>query len=147
MENSASVAPATGGSSRERIAAEHAALRGSLEQLLEITDPHQLVSALEELRPRLAEHFAAEEGTDGLHDVIGDSAPHLLSSLQRVYDEHRQFLATVDRLTADARRCCQGPVAELLSGTRQLCDGLHEHEALESELLTDAVYTDLGNSS
>lgn len=133
--------------SRERIAAEHEALRVSLERLQAITDPHLLIPALAALRPQLADHFEAEEAEDGLHGVIGDSAPHLLSSLDRIYDEHRRFLDSVDRLTAAAQQCCEGPVAEILAGIRELCDGLHEHEALESELLTDAVYTDIGEGS
>jgi len=133
--------------SRERIAAEHHSLRESLDLLKGTSDIGRVAPMLRELRPRLEAHFASEEEPNGLHQAIGDSAPHLMSSLQRIYDEHREFLDSIDRLAAAAQECCEGPVARVLTGIRELCEGLEAHEAAESELLTDSVYTDLGNSS
>lgn len=134
-------------SSRQRIADEHRSLRESLELLKDTSDIRRIAPMLENLRPKLEAHFRSEEEPEGLHQAIGDSAPHLLSSLQQIYDEHRGFLASIDRLTGEARQCCEGPVARVLAGIRELCEGLEAHEAAETELLTDAVYTDLGDSS
>jgi hypothetical protein len=133
--------------SRDRIAEEHRQLHEALDRLQATEDIRRIAPLLEELRPRLAEHFASEEEPEGLHQAIGDTAPHLMTSLQQIYEEHREFLATVDRLASEARACCEGPVARILSGIHQLCENLETHEAAETELFTDAVYTDLGDSS
>lgn len=142
-----SASAASQAQARRRIAEEHEALRTRLEELRELRDLERVVAVLEGLRPRLVDHFESEEAADGLHHVVEENAPHLLPSVQRVFEEHREFLATVDRLTAEAREAWNGPVKKLLAEIRSLCDGLHEHEATETELLTDSVYTDLGDSS
>lgn len=134
-------------SAHRRITEEHEALRESLEILRRLTDLPLLIARLRDLRPLLVEHFRSEEAEDGLHTVVSDNAPHLLPSVQRVFEEHRQFLADIDRLSDEAQECWKGPVREVLDGVRTLCDKLHEHEALETELLTESVYTDLGDSS
>ena len=135
------------GDARRRITDEHEVLRSSLERLRDLTDLPSVITSLQSLRPRLVEHFQSEEAEDGLHHVVSENAAHLLPSVQRVFEEHRQFLADIDRLTSDAVECWEGPVARILQGIRNLCDHLHEHEILETELLTESVYTDLGDSS
>jgi len=132
---------------KARIDEEHAVLRESLDNLRRLTDLPSLISSLQSLRPRLVEHFQSEEAEDGLHKVVSEGASHLLPSVQRVFEEHRQFLADIDRLTGDAKECWEGPMARVLNGVQKLCDHLHEHEILETELLTESVYTDLGDSS
>ena len=132
---------------RQRIAREHEALRTRLDELRELRDLGRVVTVLEDLRPRLVAHFESEEAADGLHHVVEENAPHLLPSVQRVFEEHREFLATVDRLIAETRETWDGPVQKILGDVRALCDGLHDHEATETRLLTDSVYTDLGDSS
>lgn len=135
------------GDARKRITVEHEVLRSSLDRLRDLTDLPSVITSLQSLRPRLVEHFQSEEAEDGLHHVVSENAAHLLPSVQRVFEEHRQFLADIDRLTAEAVKCWEGPVARILEGVRTLCDQLHEHETLETELLTESVYTDLGDSS
>lgn len=129
------------------ITREHESLHRAVTALGETTDPRHLLAALEEIRPRLLEHFAAEEGEEGLHKVVADGAPHLLPSVQRVFEEHRELLTILDRLQADTRELVEGPQAEILEGVRSLCNRLEHHEAVETELLTASVYTDLGDSS
>lgn len=135
------------GDVRKRIADEHEVLRSSLDRLRDLTDLPSVITSLQSLRPRLVEHFQSEEAEDGLHHVVSENAAHLLPSVQRAFEEHRQFLADIDRLTAEAVECWEGPVARILEGVRTLCDQLREHEILETELLTESVYTDLGDSS
>lgn len=135
------------GDARKRITVEHEVLRSSLDRLRDLTDLPSVITSLQSLRPRLVEHFQSEEAEEGLHHVVSENAAHLLPSVQRAFEEHRQFLADIDRLTAEAVECWEGPVARILEGVRKLCDQLHEHEILETELLTESVYTDLGDSS
>lgn len=134
-------------SASERIAGEHEALRESLEILRRLTDLPGIISSLQSLRPLLVEHFQSEEAEDGLHHVVSENAAHLLPSVQRVFEEHRLFLADIDRLVSDAKECWEGPVAKILGGVQSLCERLHQHEILETELLSESVYTDLGESS
>lgn len=129
------------------IAEEHRALRASLARIEETTDLRLLLPLLEDLRELLAAHFAHEEAVDGLHEVIGDAAPHLLTAVQRLFDEHRECLELLDRLGERARECYEGPVREVLDQVGALAAKLHAHEAQETELLAGAVYEDVGESA
>ena len=87
---------------RQRIAEEHHALGELLDRLEVTADPNLLAVQLAELERLLIAHFAREEGEDGLHDMVGDAAPHLLAGVQRLFDEHRRISA---RLAACAPMC------------------------------------------
>ncbi|NJL29005.1 MAG: hypothetical protein HC897_14510 [Thermoanaerobaculia bacterium] len=130
--------------SAQRIADEHRALGTTVHQLETTTDLRQLIPLLQTLRVQLEAHFASEEGDDGLEEAISSDAPHLLSSLQHIFDDHRAFLAHLDDLSAKTRACLDGPVAEILAGSVQLAQDLRAHEERETELLNDALYTDFG---
>lgn len=129
---------------RRQIAEEHRALRLLLERLETTSDPQALLLRLDELRGLLARHFAREEAPDGLHGVIDASAPHLVVSVQGLFEEHREYLAELERLAGTVRACLEGPVAEARRGVTELCRKLHEHEAAETLLLAGAMYDDLG---
>lgn len=133
--------------SRQRISEEHQALRDLLGRVTETTDLHHLLPQLQELDRLLREHFQHEEGEGGFHDMVGESAPHLLPSVQRLFDEHRQIAERLDTLILQTRQCIEGPVAELRGATTELAHQLHEHEAAENDLVTWALYEDLGISS
>jgi hypothetical protein len=138
--------PATGASaaSRHEIAEEHRLLRRTLERIERTAELGALVAELGELRTLLVEHFAREEAPEGLHRVIDTSAPHLMASVQGLFDEHRECLETLDRLTEEARACLEGPVADVRRELGELCRRLHAHEAAETELLSGALYDELG---
>lgn len=128
----------------ETIERDHHAIKEILERVEAATDPHRLVSLLEELRTSLVEHFEREEAPEGLHDIIANMSPNTVATLQNVLGEHRDFLVRLDRLLAQTRACIEGPVAEVLRDTATLSKRLHDHEARETTLFTDAVFTDLG---
>jgi hypothetical protein len=123
---------------------EHRILRALLGRLEATLDLGPLVSGLAELRGLLAVHFAREEASDGLHRVVDASAPHLVASVAKLIDEHRECLAALDALIGAGRRCLEGPVVEVRRGVSELCRRLHEHEAAETELLAGAVYEEVG---
>lgn len=127
-----------------RIAAEHRALGATVHRLETTIDLRLLLPLLGELRAQLEAHFASEEGEDGLEEAIGADAPHLLASLQHIFEDHRAFLAQLDALSVKIRACLDGPVAEILGAAGELSRALREHEERETELLSDALYTDFG---
>lgn len=136
-----------GGEAGRRIAEEHRALREILTRVETATDLPALLAALGELRALLIPHFAGEEADEGIEGLLGRRAPHLLSHLEHVLGEHAEILEDLDRVTACACACLDGPVAEALREAAALAARLHAHEEKETELLVGAVYTGLGTAS
>lgn len=132
---------------RQQIAEEHRALGELLGRLEATRDPHALLPRLEELERLLKSHFQREEGAEGLHEMVGESAPHMLTSVQRLFEEHREMAARLDELIRETRRCIEGPVAQVLTGASDLACRLRDHEQAENELVAGALYEDLGISS
>ena len=129
-----------------QIAEDHHDLRQLLVELRQASDLRLLIPQLKRLRAELKEHFDLEEGEVGLAQAIGESAPHHLNRLTKLFEEHVALLDTVDGIIERAGECLDGPVADVLGDVTGLCTHLEEHEANETELLTDAVFTDLGTS-
>jgi hypothetical protein len=132
--------------SRDQIAADHHHLRTILEALMATAEVAQIVPKLEHLRVELVDHFELEEGEQGLAQAIGEAAPNTLNRLDRLFEEHRAFLSTIDGIIAQANAYLKGPEAELQSKIRSLCARLEAHEVDETELISEAVFTDLGTS-
>jgi hypothetical protein len=132
---------------RSGIAEDHQALKTTLNTLENTSDLKALIALLEDLRAHLEGHFSREEAPDGFHELIGDSAPHLLAYLQRLFEEHREILDDLEKLITKSRECFEGPVHEVLCEVSALSHRLQIHESRESALLGDAMYTDLGDSS
>lgn len=137
----------SGSGGGQSIEQEHKALKETLDRLEGTGDLKILIPMLNELRARLELHFAHEEGPAGLHQVVGDSAPHLLTYMQRLFDDHQKLLTAIDGVTERARQCVDGPLAAVLRDVAALSEALRTHEARETALLGDAMYTDLGESS
>jgi len=129
-----------------QIAEDHHDLRQALVKLRHTTELELLIPQLTNLRAELQEHFELEEGEEGLAQAIGESAPHHLNRLTKLFEEHVAMLAAVDGIIERAKACLEGPVAELCRDVTGLCGQLEEHEANETQLLTEAVFTDLGTS-
>jgi len=129
-----------------QIAEDHHDLRRALGRLRQTSELRLLIPQLTRLRTELQEHFELEEGEEGLAQAIGESAPHHLNRLTKLFDEHVTMLAAVDGIIERAEACLEGPVAEVLRDVIGLCSQLEEHEANETQLLTEAVFTDLGTS-
>jgi len=131
---------------RDQIAADHHNLRVTVDQLLQVSELPLVIAQLRRLRAELVEHFKLEEGTDGLAQAIGEAAPNSLNKLSRLFEEHDEFLDTIEELITQTNDCLNGPMAEIHRGIRELCTKLEEHEVTETELISDAVFTDLGTS-
>jgi hypothetical protein len=125
---------------------DHEALRAILARVEECTELRRLPLQLVELRVLLKDHFALEEAPDGMAAVVRDNAPNQLGRLQGLMSQHPSLLDALDEILDKARRVVNGPLTELDDDLRALCDRLREHEAEETRLLTDALYTDLGES-
>ena len=126
------------------IAAEHRELRERLDRLVTTTDLPVVIHELAGLRELLAEHFANEEQTDGLHTTVERTAPHLLPVLDHLLAEHVALLASADAAHAAAVACWRGPAAEVLHLVARLAAQLVAHEEGEETVLTESVYQDLG---
>jgi len=133
--------------SRQRIAEDHHALGELLDRLEATSDPNLLALELAELERLLTAHFALEEGDDGLHEMVGDAAPHMLAGVQRLFDEHRRMSARLAEIRGEVQACLDGPVARLVAASRELAQQLRRHEQAENELVAGALYDDLGISS
>ncbi len=131
----------------QQIAEEHRALGESLSRIGKTTDPHRLLARLEKLRDQLEHHFEGEEGEGGLRDDVVNIAPFLLSSLDKLFTEHREVLLDIEELRAKTQACVEGPMAEILKDVTALVRRMHEHEATESELVSDVYYTDYGEGA
>jgi hypothetical protein len=129
-----------------QIAEDHHDLKQALVELRHTSELRLLIPQLTRLRAELKEHFDLEEGEDGLAQAIGESAPHHLNRLTKLFEEHVAMLEAVDGIIKRAEDCLDGPVREVFRDVTGLCRHLEEHEANETQLLTDAVFTDLGTS-
>ena len=129
-----------------QIAEDHHDLRQALVELRQTSELRLLIPQLTRLRAELKEHFDLEEGEDGLAQAIGESAPHHLNRLAKLFEDHVALLEAVDGIIKRAEDCLDGPIREVLRDVTGLCSHLEEHEAYETQLLTDAVFTDLGTS-
>ena len=127
-----------------RIAEQHHELRQTLALIDATEDLARLVSLLRELRGDLAAHFADEEREDGLAQAVGPTAPHHLRRLEALLAEHAQLLVSLDGVIERGDALLAGPVKQTVGDARDLTRRLARHEAAETELLTDAVYADIG---
>lgn len=125
---------------------DHRVLQVVLAKVESTRDLSLLIPLLEELHGLLQRHFAREESKDGLRGVVGQAAPHRLDQLETLLKEHADFLVTTRSIKEKIQACLSGPIPEIYSEIQSLCDRLHMHEETETELLTEALYTDLGES-
>jgi len=126
---------------------DHRALQVVLGRIEATTDIRLLIPLLEELHRLLQGHFTREEAPDGFQGIVEESAPNQLGKLRELLGEHKDFLRSVTSIKDSAQACLDGPMAEIFNEVTGICDRLHEHEAKETRLLTEALYTDLGEGS
>jgi Hemerythrin HHE cation binding domain len=133
------------GRQRADIETQHRELREMVAAIEATGELMQLVPLLEALRTQLQAHFAGEERADGgLVEAVGASAPRHLRRLDELLGEHARLLEAVDELIARGRTLVNGAVRDLVRDTRAVSRQLERHEARETELLTDAIYADIG---
>ncbi len=132
-------------SAEDKVIEQHRRIRVLLNRLDKTTDLRLIVPQLQELRILLDEHFEQEEAPDGFPQMIAEPAPHHARALEELFDEHKTILSNLDDVIEKALFCLEGPLANVRRGVTSLCEQLRNHEATETELLTDTVYTDLGS--
>lgn len=125
---------------------DHHELNAVLRRMLTTRDLNLLIPLLKELRHLLEGHFAREEESDGLYQVVSDAAPQHLEQVRKLLAEHSGFLSTVKSLEEKAKACVDEPQDEIFNDVLDLCQNLEMHEAMENDILTDALYRDLGES-
>jgi len=128
------------------IAEEHERLRVLLDRLNASDDLREILPRLIELKDLLAVHFAHEEAPDGMHALIGDTAPRLLTRVDRLMKEHEGFLRSAIELTSRTRSCLDETVAGIRTDIRKLSAELSDHDRAETEILNDALLTDIGGN-
>ncbi len=130
--------------SEDQVVEQHRRIKEVLNRIGGAGDLQVMVPLLQELRILLEEHFEDEEAPGAFPTMIAESAPHHARSLDRLFAEHGTILSNLDAAIAKALLCLKGPVAEVRTSVADVCEQLRVHEATETELLTDTVYTDLG---
>jgi hypothetical protein len=130
---------------RQRIHDEHRQLKALLETVSSARDLTTLVPLLVELRPLLGSHFAHEEAADGLREAVTGPHPRLDERVDAILAEHRTFLDDLGDILERSREVQNVTIPNLLLDVADLTRRLHDHEIRETELLTDAMYTDLGD--
>jgi len=136
--------PQASGPTLDLIAEEHAMLRRFLTELIDAADVRVLPEKLAQLQDILQVHFQREEAPDGFTHVVEKAAPRHIAKLETIVEEHRTLMAQVEALRWQAQSTLDGPVADILRRVEAFARSLHEHEIRETDLLTDAMYTDLG---
>ena len=132
------------GGSREQILADHRQIGELLSTLAVLTVATETTRCLDCLLPLLERHFKEEEDEiDGLHAIIQDQAPQHQNALQSLKDEHVKLLELARRYQTTARET-EGHSTKLRELGTQLKNQLASHEARETEIFVDSIWTDLG---
>jgi hypothetical protein len=100
-----------------------------------------LATRLDRTRMHLAEHFRFEEQNGYLASIV-EEHPHLDRAVQRLHDEHRELLAELDRLRAEAHSARQLPEG-LTDRIARWARKVRRHEQSENILVEDAFNVDL----
>jgi len=121
------------------------ALKEILREVTATQDIVAVIPRLMKLRALLVAHFATEEAPDGMTAVMSEH-PRYLPKIEEIFGEHEAFLRDVDDILRRAKLHAEGPKA-VFRDLALLAERLHDHEARESEILTEATYTDLGGGA
>lgn len=130
--------------SKHRIEEEHRRLNQLMRAVCETTDLVTLAPLLGELEALLVEHFASEEGPQGMHEIVSGGAAHRLPDLQRLFTEHRAILLRLGELRGEVTGLLAGPVRRVHEEVVSLAELLRQHEAVEDDLFGEAFYLDIG---
>ena len=131
----------------QRMEAEHERLAELVERLDHEPDLRELRRELAELTPLLAEHFASEEATDGVFRWVETEAPHCAHDTQTLGDEHVALLARLSRIEGRLDELLEGPVAAVERDVAAFVADLRSHEKAETELVANALWTDIGGGA
>lgn len=145
----------TSRTSYEQAAADHSRLLAGAEAVLnewphdarEATESRPyLVQALNELKSRLLQHFAAEETPEYLSEEVA-AAPRLAARASELQQQHAKFTETLERLIVNVQN--KAVDGDRLAGQREaltrLIRDLRQHEQAEDDLLLEAIEGDIGS--
>jgi hemerythrin-like domain-containing protein len=137
----------------ETILAEHAELRGLLEDVDAAFREgpqtagggwrEELLQAVKALGPRLRSHYAREEA-GGLFDSLRQADPNAGHACERLQRQHGELLAAVEALAHDLERTPRDSRDALGGRVQALLDALSDHEREENALIADVFETDTG---
>jgi hypothetical protein len=104
--------------------------------------------ALVELSADFAEHVAATEGSDGLHDAVLASAPRLSNSIRRLVAEHAVIRGLIGDLLARVRPpVAAGDVDTVRGLGAALLGRLVRHRQHGADLIHEAYQVDIGGET
>lgn len=105
-------------------------------------------AALTELAHDLRDHVALTEAEGGLYADIGSTAPRLAHAVDRQTEEHRWFLAEVERLLTerDDGLTDESALAAHREAATSLVGRLVRHRQRGSDLIYEAYAVDIGGS-
>lgn len=103
--------------------------------------------SVEALLADFREHVALTEGTDGFHQDVVATAPHLAGAVQRLVRDHSRLNGRIDALLAStANRGEPASAAQVRALGTDLIGALMKHRQLGADLVFDAYETDIGGS-
>ncbi len=127
----------------DRTANSHRHLMSLITTLSAEGKPIAIGEGATELRELLIAHFQEEEETGGLFDELRQMRPEFHWRLTSLRSQHRELLGLVDWIAEKSKEeACDLP--RLLKDRDELVRLLKAHEAVETRLMTDAFYIDLG---
>jgi hypothetical protein len=125
--------------SESQITEDHLRIRALVDGLKAIGDPHVLVALLRELRKTLDDHFALEEGEEGLGALASDFAPDRTGEVEGLMGQHAHMLRDVDELIKACNAAIAGPLKDIRTRVHGLFDMIQRHDVAESEILTEIL--------
>lgn len=106
----------------------------------------RLLERLPALRSAMREHFEEEE-RGPLHNELAIHNPHLADQFQSLREEHPRLLDSIDTVIDRAQELRHPKVHELRvldAHVQLLAARLRRHEAVENELMLEAIYQEIG---
>jgi len=128
----------------ERLTAADRRIAAMAQSLRGVQGLGQLAQSVRHLRDILEVHFSNEEAPDGFFDMIRDRAGLYVARVEQLRQEHVALMRDADAMLDQIRACVAGPVADIRTQASTLADRIERHEARESDLLGDAMSTDVG---
>lgn len=125
--------------SESQITEDHLRIRALVDGLKAIRDPNVLVTLLRELRKTLDEHFALEEGEEGLGALASEYAPDRVGEVEGLMAQHARLIKDVDDLIKTCNACISGPLKDIRTKVHGLFDFVQHHDVAESEILTEVL--------
>lgn len=135
--------PKSADAARKQILDDHRRIGQLTDRIAVFESPEEALACLEQLLPLLRRHFQEEEDEmNGLHADILARTPELHHNLIELAAEHVSLLARIEQLIAAVQKRERGIDRRALG--KQLQQQLAAHEARETAIFIDSIWTDCG---